>query len=241
MSLGKPSVPSALASAGRAAARPATGLRERKKAQTRLRISDIATEMFLSRGFDAVTVAQVAKAADVSVKTVFNYFGAKEDLLFDREDEWLAAIDELAARRRPAHGLIRVLKDDVAIRWPPLDIGRWDRMTEQSAEGRRRFYGMIAAHPGLRARRLQLGDRQREKFIEVVRRDLGQADAPDATAVAALLSAAYEAVGNELTTRLLAGDPTATCVERAKAVGLEAFSALERAYAGTPLVDGPLT
>src|SRR4051794_15621800 len=86
------------------------GLRERKKARTRQQISDIATTLFLDRGFDEVTVAEVASVAGVSVKTVFNYFGSKEDLLFDREPEWLAAIDRLVESRGPGLGLIPVLQ-----------------------------------------------------------------------------------------------------------------------------------
>ena len=54
------------------------GLRERKKRQTRQYISDVATGLFMERGFDAVTVAEVADAADVSVNTVYNYFSTKE-------------------------------------------------------------------------------------------------------------------------------------------------------------------
>ncbi|WP_269853186.1 TetR/AcrR family transcriptional regulator [Streptomyces sp. RPT161] len=62
----------------------AEGLRERKKRRTRQNISDIATGLFLERGFDAVTIAEIAEAAEVSVNTVYNYFPAKEDLFFDR-------------------------------------------------------------------------------------------------------------------------------------------------------------
>jgi AcrR family transcriptional regulator len=74
-------------------------LRERKKAATRLAISNIATELFTERGFDAVTVDEVAAAANVSKMTVFNYFARKEDLLFDRNDEVIALLRARIAAR----------------------------------------------------------------------------------------------------------------------------------------------
>jgi AcrR family transcriptional regulator len=75
------------------------GLRERKRAETRQRISDCATRLFELRGFESVTLAEVAAAADVSVKTVVNYFGAKEDLFFDAEPAVLDALVAAVADR----------------------------------------------------------------------------------------------------------------------------------------------
>jgi len=76
------------------------GLRERKKEQTRQLIADAARGLFVERGFDAVRVAEVARAADVSEATVFNYFPRKEDLVYGRmesfEDELLAAVRDRA-------------------------------------------------------------------------------------------------------------------------------------------------
>src|SRR4051794_3589293 len=77
------------------------GLRASKKRRTREAIAAAALRLFTERGFDAVTVAEVAAAADVSEKTVFNYFPAKEDLLFERGEERRAALVE-AIRSRPA-------------------------------------------------------------------------------------------------------------------------------------------
>src|SRR5215475_11463600 len=77
------------------------GLRERKKLQTRQLIAETARRLFLERGFDAVPVAAVARAAEVSEATVFNYFPTKEDLVYQGmevfETELLAAV-----RDRPA-------------------------------------------------------------------------------------------------------------------------------------------
>jgi AcrR family transcriptional regulator len=90
---------------------PQPGLRARKKEQTRRLIADTARRLFAERGFDAVTVAEVARAADVAEKTVFNYFARKEDLFYSGmeafEDRLLGALRErdpgetvLAAFRR---------------------------------------------------------------------------------------------------------------------------------------------
>ena len=77
------------------------GLRERKKQQTRQLLAETARRLFAERGFEHVSVAEIARAADVSEPTVFNYFPTKEDLVYSGlerfEDDLLAAI-----RDRPA-------------------------------------------------------------------------------------------------------------------------------------------
>src|ERR1700734_564034 len=77
------------------------GLRELKKSQTRQVIADVAADLFRRNGFDAVTVDDVAQAAQVSKKTVFNYFPTKEDLVFDRAEAREQAL-LAAVRERPA-------------------------------------------------------------------------------------------------------------------------------------------
>ena len=75
------------------------GLRDRKKEATRQAISNVATRLFVERGFDNVSVADIADEAQVARKTVFNYFPRKEDLVFDREDEVRALVREALASR----------------------------------------------------------------------------------------------------------------------------------------------
>src|SRR5215217_2012654 len=79
----------------------ATGLRERKKQQTRELIAETARRLFTERGFERVSVAEIARVADVSEKTVFNYFPTKEDLVYWRlesfEEELLETIRGRAA------------------------------------------------------------------------------------------------------------------------------------------------
>jgi AcrR family transcriptional regulator len=77
------------------------GLRERKKLLTRNLIAETARRMFAERGFDAVPVAAVARAAQVSEATVFNYFPTKEDLVFQGMETFEAAL-LAAVRDRPA-------------------------------------------------------------------------------------------------------------------------------------------
>ena len=77
------------------------GLRERKKAQTRQRIADTAHRLFGERGFQRVTVAEVAREADVAEATLFNYFPTKEDLFYSGLEEFGARLVE-AVRQRPA-------------------------------------------------------------------------------------------------------------------------------------------
>jgi AcrR family transcriptional regulator len=91
--------------------------RTRKRQATREAISAIATRMFIERGFDNVTVGEIAEAADVARMTVFNYFPRKEDLFFDQETEARAllreallnrdaAVPPLAALQQLAHRLV---------------------------------------------------------------------------------------------------------------------------------------
>jgi AcrR family transcriptional regulator len=127
-------------------------LRESKKRETRQRISDVATAMFFARGFDAVTVEEIAAAAHVSKMTVFNYFARKEDLLFDREDEVKRLLREAIGERPQGQSPIDALRRLV------------DRLCEQKhpfarIDSQTVGWGrVVAASPSLQARLREIGD-----------------------------------------------------------------------------------
>ncbi|MFP5370052.1 MAG: TetR/AcrR family transcriptional regulator [Actinomycetes bacterium] len=74
--------------------------RARKKAKTRQMIVDVAQGLFAERGFEKVTVADIASRADVAVQTVFNHFPSKEDIFFVERAEWVDGFAD-AVRNRP--------------------------------------------------------------------------------------------------------------------------------------------
>ncbi len=127
------------------------GLRERKKLRTRQLIAETAARLFAERGFDAVPVAAVARAAEVSEATVFNYFPTKEDLVFSGmeafETELLAAV-----RDRPAGEPIVAAFGRFVLRIGGL-LAAGD---EDSARHLVAFSRMIAASPALAAREREI-------------------------------------------------------------------------------------
>ena len=77
------------------------GLRERKKARTRRLIADAAARLFAERGYEQVAVSDVARAAEVSEQTVYNYFETKEQLVIDLHQHFQEELDRLIRTRQP--------------------------------------------------------------------------------------------------------------------------------------------
>jgi AcrR family transcriptional regulator len=80
----------------------ATGLRDLKKARTRRLIADTAARLFAERGYERVTVTDVAREAEVAEQTVYNYFPTKEQLVIDREEQVQDRLCDLIRSRPPA-------------------------------------------------------------------------------------------------------------------------------------------
>jgi DNA-binding LacI/PurR family transcriptional regulator len=101
--------------------------RERKKAETRRAIADAALRLFTLRGFDAVTVNEVAEAADVSAKTVFNYFPVKEQLFFEHEPLLAGDPAEIVRPRTPG-GRVPIARGRLLRTDPAGDLALFGRI-----------------------------------------------------------------------------------------------------------------
>ena len=138
------------------------GLRESKKLRTRQEIADEAMQLFVQRGFDHVTVAEVAAAAGVSEKTVFNYFPTKEDLFFDEVPAREEALLEAIRGRAPGESIVGALRR--------LQAGECPRLCSPEFAA---FARIIEESPALQAKELAVMARFTEVLAEAIRSELG--------------------------------------------------------------------
>lgn len=203
-------------------------LRERKKLRTRQRISGEATLLFIERGFDNVTVAEVARAAEVSTMTVFNYFPRKEDLFLDRIPEAgeliVRAVRERRADETPLAALRRLALDLLAQCHPLGGVAA--RFAP--------FWCTVLDSPALRAR----GREALEEIEGLLAAELARTEGADTgdhgpRLAAALIVAAYRTAYATALARLIDGDPEEDVARDQVAVLERTFDALARALPGT--------
>lgn len=215
---------------------PEPGLRERKKAMTRAAISDVATRLFIDRGFDAVTIADIADAAGVSAKTVFNYFGSKEELFLDRDAAMRDLIVDTVAGRAPGTTPTAALGALLAANCI-IDREGWDAVEEPAVRGQfAAFLATWEATPALRARQL-MGNELLAAALAAALSGEGAGEGPDDPAVrafAAMLVSAIHLRQRTICEGLLGDVPGAEVRRRALAVAGEV---LGRAAAAFPDLD----
>jgi AcrR family transcriptional regulator len=212
------------------------GLRERKKRETRQRIADMAMGLFMSRGFDNVTVAEVARAADVSVNTVFNYFPAKEDLFLDRRDRVEGMPEEVVRRREPGESVVRAFRRDV------LDALATRSWHYGFNEGSDLFARMVGDSPTLTARIREIQVEREAALARALAEETG-ADDDDLTphVVAAQLLGTTRILTAQAVRRMLAGEPWSAIGPQLEEQAKKAFDLLEKGmgdYGARPLDAG---
>jgi len=186
------------------------GLREQKKSRTRQALAETAFRLFAMRGFDHVTVAEIAAAAGVSEKTVFNYFPTKEDLFFDEVPDRQRVLAETIRNREPGETIVAALRR--------LQLADCRRLC---TEGFAVFARIIEDSPALQAKELEV----MSGFVQMVAEVLeGEGvDERDARIAAGLLVSVHRQLFRTARKQALAGRHGPPAVRRLR-------GDLERAY-----------
>jgi AcrR family transcriptional regulator len=200
------------------------GLRERKKQKTRDEIAAAAMALFQERGFDAVTVAEVARAADVSEKTVFNYFRTKEDLVAHRGRELTEELVERVRNTMPGGSVVTPFREmthamlDVVEREPVESIVAVPRLVMGSAT--------------LRQRLLQGWEEEAAALTPVIA-GLLELEEDDllAAMMARVLSWTHRLIFRAAITRLLAGEDQREVAASLRVEADRAYEKLRRGFA----------
>lgn len=197
------------------------GLRERKKQRTRQEIADVALRLFLERGFDAVTVVEIAAAAEVAEKTVYNYFPTKEDLVFrgleEYEDRLLAAVRD----RAPGLSIVSAFRDFV--------ISSGGLLARDDASGQlRAVNAMISGSSRLQQREQQIFHGYTASLAAVIAAEVGsRRDDLLPWTVANALIGAHRGLIDYVRRQTAAGRSNATITRNVRTQAIAVCAALE--------------
>ncbi|GAA0539329.1 helix-turn-helix domain-containing protein [Saccharopolyspora thermophila] len=196
------------------------GLREAKKQETRQLISDRATQLFLAQGFERTTIAEIAEAARVAKKTVTNYFARKEDLVFDRQDEFVSSLARAVAARQPGESALSSLR-----RACEAAIAEQDPVAGFAGL---EFSRMIAESPTLVTCLRTLHDQREQALADALADAVGE-PASDITVrtAAALLGAVHRTLFQRIQELTLAGHPNHEIAATLAPEAARAFDLLE--------------
>src|SRR5256885_5328182 len=195
-------------------------LRDAKKLRTRQEIADQAMKLFAQRGFDGVTVAEVATAAEVSEKTVYNYFPTKEDLFFDEVPAREAALVSTITGRRQGESILEALRGLQAAECPRL-----------CSPGFAIFARIIEESTALQAKELEVMARFVQVLTETLQAELA-IDERDARIAAGLLVSIHRQLFRAARKQALAGKQGPAAVRRLRADLERAYQLLEHGLGG---------
>ncbi len=211
------------------------GLRERKKQRTRQLIADTARQLFAERGFEAVPVAEIAHAAEVSEATVFNYFPTKEDLFYHRleafEDELLASV----RARMPGESVLRAFGRFVTTPRGLLAARDPDQVEHLAAIAR-----VITQSPALLGREQQIYAEYTNALARLLATETGaRADDLEPWVVARTLIGLHQAAVNYARREILAGTRNPALARRVRRQTQRALERLANGLGDYGRRDGP--
>ena len=202
------------------------GLRERKKQQTRQRIYEEAHRLFQRKGFDRVSVAEVARAADVSEVTVFNYFPTKEDLFYGGMQFYEERLIEAVRSRAAGESVIKAFRRAL--------LADGDRLEQRESAAAILSSGRIVSmSPSLIAREREIVDRFVDRLAALLAEETGaESDDVEPRAVAQALMASHRALVAHVRGKVLAGARGKHLTEDYRAQARRALGRLERGLSG---------
>jgi AcrR family transcriptional regulator len=202
------------------------GLRERKKERTRQLIADTARRLFAERGFAAVTVAEIAREADVAEKTVFNYFPTKEDLFYSRLDAFEQELLDAIRAREPNETVLDAFGRFLLQPRGVLALG--DSGDLHATEQLLTITRVITESPALLARERQVFARYTEALAALLAEETGAPPGSVEPVVAATaLLGAHRALIDYVRRRTLAGDSASAIGHGVRAEAKRALKLLE--------------
>jgi AcrR family transcriptional regulator len=202
------------------------GLRERKKQQTRELISSAAQRLFRGRGFDAVTVAQVAQEASVSEVTVFNYFPTKEDLFYGGMEFFEQKLLDAVRERAPGESVLDAFRRPVIEGLKRLAAG-------ESADAIMAAERLISASPALEAHEREIVARYSLLLADQLIGETGAKPGDvEAIGVATALMGVQRALVGYVRSRVRAGRRGRALVADATSQAVRGFERLEKGLAG---------
>ena len=202
------------------------GLRERKKQQMRQLIFDAAQRLFREKGFERVSVAEVARAADVSEVTVFNYFPTKEDLFFGGMQFFEEQLIEAVRNRPSGESAARAFRRSL--------LSGADRLAlKQSADAILAASRIISVSPSLVAREREVVERYAVRLAELLAEEIGaRADDVEPMSIAGALMATHRALVAHVRERVLRGLRGERLADDYRTQARRTFARLERGLAG---------
>jgi AcrR family transcriptional regulator len=220
------------------------GLRERKKQRTRELIAAIARRLFAERGFDRVTVSEIAREAEVAEKTVYNYFPTKEDLFYSRleafEEELLGAIRDRPAGQTVVEAFRGFMLAPRGI-YARLEAGE----ARAAQEELRTITRVVTESPALLAREQQVFARYTDSLATLLAKETGaRVDDVEPWVTANALIGVHRSLIDFVRKRVLAGaDDRPRLARDLRAQAKEAFARLEQGWGEyaprAPQSEGP--